>query len=56
MEVKKQKNAATDTDTVNSQSDSLTDLTVADEQSDETKGGTGGHVRVFDGRTGSLIA
>jgi hypothetical protein len=29
-------------------------LPVADEQSDETKGG-GGHVKVFDGQTGALL-
>ena len=38
------------------QSDTLSDLTLAEEQAEETKGGaTGGHVRVFDGRTGTLL-
>lgn len=35
------------------QTESLTDLPVADEQADETKGGP--HVKVFDGRDGSLL-
>ena len=55
MEVGKEKSA--EHDKVTNQSDTLEDLVFNDGHADATKGGfaPGGHVKVFDGRTGNLI-
>ena len=53
MDERKKENATTDN--INNQADILTDLPVADGKAEETKGGTIGHVKVFDGRTGTLV-
>ena len=44
------------TDNINHQTDTLTDLPVGGEQAEKTRGGTLGHVKVFDGKTGSLVS